>query len=375
MKIGIDASPLTNKQRTGIGRFLHRVLEVWSSLNLNDDIFLFSNKDIYLEFDLPLNWHIIKYKTLSSHAIWYQALYVSLPYCARKLQLDVFWGTNYTIPYNMGNIITYVSIYDLAAFLFPKAGAEATLRKMNHFTKDSVNKSYGVITISESTAVDIKNLFSIDRDKIYVNYIGGFEERKDKNHSAENVNPKLVFDDPFFLFIGTIEPRKNLTTVIKAFELYRKRNQKKVKLILAGKRGWNCNDIYYSAEHSEYSRDIIMPGFISNIDKEYLLSNSNCFLFPSLYEGFGIPILEAFEYRLPVITSNISSCPEVGGEAALYVEDLYNPNELTTCMELIMNMPLEERKKLNQKMETQLLKFCGTKLEEQLYAHITGRSK
>ena len=373
MRIGIDASPLRSTQRTGIGRFLHRVLEVWSRMETSDEIYLISHEKIILDFKLPRNWQLVSYKTAVSKGIWYQALYYYLPKYIRILKLDVFWGTNFTLPYFLGKTNGFVSIYDLATYKFPEVALKDTLKKMRKHTASSVKRANGIITISEATATDVRNIFGVAEDKILVNYIGGFTVEKRSWLTQEGVNPTLIFDAPYFLFIGTIEPRKNLNTVIEAFNIYKSRTSSNVKLILAGKRGWNCDSIYESVKQSPYVQDVIMPGFISNADKNYLLENAKVFLFPSLYEGFGIPILEAFEYRIPVITSKVSSCPEVGGDAAVYMDDLQDALELAEHMETLMNIGDEELAKMQERMHVQLSKFSGIDLEQQLYSYITKK--
>lgn len=371
MRIGIDASPLKSNQRTGIGRFLHRVLEVWSHMEFSDEIYLISHEKIILDFEPPQNWKLVSYQTFSPKGVWYQVLYYYLPKYIHIYKLDVFWGTNFTLPHFLGKTYGFVSIYDLATYKFPEVALKDTLKKIRKHTASSVKRASGIITISKSTAIDIRDIFKVKEDKIFVNYIGGFTVNKKSCHSYEGINPALILDVPYFLFIGTIEPRKNLTTVIEAFNIYKSRTASNAKLILAGKRGWNCDSIYESVEKSPYAQEIVMPGFISDADKAYLLENAKVFLFPSLYEGFGIPILEAFEYRIPVITSKVSSCPEIGGEAAVYIEDLQDALELAMLMENMMNISEKDLEAMTERMIVQLSKFSGINLERQLYSYIT----
>ena len=370
VKIGIDASPLGNEQRTGIGRCLHRILQVWSSLDTDDEIYLISHTGVSVDFKLPQNWHIIEYKLCTSHFAWYQVLYFYLPRIIKKYKLDIFWGTNYTLPFFLGRTKAFLSIYDLAIYRFPGIGAKSTQKKMNRFLPSSVKRANGIITISRATLEDIVDFFRVSETKIFVNYIGGFSTEEKYFKVSKNVDKRLIFSEPFCLFIGTIEPRKNLITLIKAFELYKEKSCSKIKLILAGKKGWNCSEIYRKVSESKYDQDIIMPGFISNEDKQYLLSNASTFIFPSLYEGFGIPILEAMEYRLPVITTRISSCPEVGGDAAYYLDDPNDSDTLATLIESVLNLTNQEKKELNIKMMNQLKKFGGTNLEMELYNYM-----
>ena len=144
---------------------------------------------------------------------------------------------------------------------------------------------------------------------------------------------------------------------MKAFEIYKEKTNSSMKLVLAGKKGWKCDSIYYAVEKSEYKNDIVMPGFISDEDKAYLLSNATAFVYPSLYEGFGIPILEAFAYDVPVITANVSSMPEVAGDAAFYIEEPFDANALSRLMINVSNISEEEKEILSDKMKKRLRMF------------------
>ena len=136
--------------------------------------------------------------------------------------------------------------------------------------------------------------------------------------------------------------------------------------MLAGGKGWKCENIYRAAETSRYRDRIIMPGYISDEEKRYLLSNAAVFAYPSLYEGFGIPVLEAFDNSLPVVTTNVSSLPEVGGDAAFYIDDPLNADALACQLEKALSLSEDERKNLEDKMRRQLSKFSWDKNAEEI---------
>jgi glycosyltransferase involved in cell wall biosynthesis len=153
-----------------------------------------------------------------------------------------------------------------------------------------------------------------------------------------NVAQKYHLPKRFILYFGTIEPRKNIVGLIKAFELLKEKNKdfKNACLVIAGGKGWLFRDIFEAAEKSKYAKQIIFTGFVSPEDKVYLYNLAELFVYPSFFEGFGFPPLEAMACGVPTITSNTSSLPEIAGEAALMI-DPYDVEELAWAMEEILS--------------------------------------
>lgn len=362
MRIGIDARLFTKQQYTGIARSVHEILKCWIEKYPEHEYYLFSRRPIYLEFELPSNWHIIDTPwIIDKGKLWTM---FQLPKLIRQLDLDVFWGTNYTLPRITSNKTKYyVTIYDLALFKFKDIGAKNNTVRVKLFSKNACKKANRIIAISEATADDIVDIFGISREKIVVSYCGGLPTGYEKldYDKSEDINSLLKFEEDYFLFISTIEPRKNIISIVKAFERFIEQTGSDMKLVLAGHKGWNCDDIYAAIKTSKYSERIILPGFISENDKAYLLNNATAFVYPSLYEGFGIPILEAFAYKIPVLTTNISSMPEVGGEAAWYIDDPLDVNALSELMVKASILSETDKQQLQEKMRSQLKKFSWEK--------------
>lgn len=367
IKIGLDATVFANEQYTGIPRSVYEIIKHWSTHYPDNEYFLISSVDVHIDFDLPDNWHIIR--TVSNHRIINKLTRVGkiwdlfiLPYIVHKYGLDVYWGTNYVLPLVKNKNTKYVvTIYDLALFKFDKINQVATTIKQKLLIKPTLANADTIVAISNATKNDIIELFGVKENKIEVSYCGKSDNKSKAKINKKEINQKLLFDDEYFLFISTIEPRKNLITIVKAFEKYLDKTKNNTKLVIAGKKGWNCDDIYETIENSKYRDSIIMPGFISNLDKQYLLENAKLFLYPSIYEGFGLPILEAFSYNLPVITANNSSLPEVGGDAAFYIEDTFNDDELSELMIKVYNLSQEEITNVIDKEKEQLNKFSWQK--------------
>lgn len=203
-----------------------------------------------------------------------------------------------------------------------------------------------IIAVSESTKNDLINLYQIKPEKIKVIYSG-----IGKQFQPAKVKNQYGLPEKFILYFGTIEPRKNLIGLIKAFQMIKKKNPD-LKLVLAGSKGWLYEDIFKTAKGD---KDIIFTGFIKEEDKPALYNLASVFVYPSFFEGFGFPPLEAMACGTPTIVSNNSSLPEVVGEAALMV-DSYNLDELAWLMNEVLN-DLKLREELKQRGLAQAKRF------------------
>ena len=361
MRIGINARMFEKKQLTGIARSVMEILRIWMKQCDENEYYLFSNNELSLEFTMPSNWHIVIQKcAVNKGIIWDE---FELPRLIKKYNIEVFWGTNFSLPPKVDGTKYYVTIYDLAAFKIKGVTERNNLIKLHLNVPRACKRADKIIAISKATARDIKDIFGIDEKKLEVSYCGGLSSDYafSRNYDITQINPILIFPEDYFLFIGTIEPRKNIITIVEAFETYLDNTSANTKLVLAGKIGWMCDNVLKKIKESKYSNNIILPGFISNSDKTYLLSNAKALVFPSLYEGFGIPILEAFAYGIPVLTSNISSMPEVGGEAAFYIDNATDSIAFADLMKQISEYKREDLDILKIKMHNQLKKFSWEK--------------
>lgn len=365
MKIGIDARPFSHDGFTGISRSIYEIIKVWSKKYSQHEFFLLSGKPIKLDIELPLNWHIIDSAwIINSSKLWAA---VRLPELIKKLDLDVYWGSNFVLPRKVSGTKYFVTVYDLALFKFKGIGSNTNTIRVKLFTKSACKKATKVIAISKATANDIIEIMKIPSENVVVSYCGGLSSNyisiPNDIYCSNNgsVNSMLKFKEDFFLFISTIEPRKNVYTIVKAYDQFRENTDSEMKLVLAGKKGWKCENVYEAIEQSKYKRDIILPGFISEDDKQYLLRKAKVFLYPSLYEGFGIPLLEAMEYNIPIITTNVSSLPEVGGNAVFYIDDPYDIDALCKMMQKASRLDGEEIEECICRMKKQKGKFSWEK--------------
>jgi len=216
-----------------------------------------------------------------------------------------------------------VTIHDLSYLYFPDEFLKKDLYQLKNWTEYALNNAIKIIAVSKTTKKDLIHEYTVPDEKISVIY-NGYENEPIINHQPQKVI------DPYFLFVGTLQPRKNLGTLITAFSLFHKTHPK-FKLILAGKKGWLYENIFKQVESVGLKDSVLLPGFVSEKEKDNLYRNATAFILPSLYEGFGIPLLEAMAHGCPVISSFSSSLPEIGGEACLYF-DPKNPDDLLEKM-------------------------------------------
>ena len=362
MKIGIDADMFINPNGTGIPNSVYKVLDYWKDKHPEHEYYLFAYKPITLFDKYPANWHVVDKWPIKVGRFWRM---FGMPFAIKKYGMDVFWGTNYFLPSRVSGTRYVLTIYDMALYLIDGIGERKNLSRMKRTLPKSIDNADKIISISQSTKEDIKRLFDVADEKIIVSYCG-VNNSEDGGIDYNKVRQDLKLDVPFFLFVSTIEPRKNIITIIRAFEEYLDRSDNGEMLVLAGQKGWNCDDIYSAIDNSRYKDRIVLPGYISSDEKKYLMSRATAFLFPSLYEGFGLPVLEAFKYNLPVITSNVSSLPEVAGDAAFYIEKTTDYHSLSIKMREVMELTENEKADLANRMTKQRKKFSWDKNAEEI---------
>ena len=332
MKIGIDASRAFEKERTGTEEYSYRLIKNFVMMDTSrHQIFLYARKNSLIDFDLPDNF---KLKIISSDKFWTQ---IGLASEMMMNKPDILFIPSYAVP-QIHPTKTIVTIHGLEYKYFPECYSlkERLMLELN--TRFSIKWASKIITPSESTKNDLIKFYKVDADKVKVIYHGTgsskYQAVSIKHQDKESLS---------ILFIGRLEKRKNLVNLIKAFEIFKnpssplpagqaglfQRGNSDIKLILAGKNGFGFAEIKKAIQDSPFQKDIILKNYISEKEKEELYKNSDLSILPSFYEGFGLPVLEAMSYGVPVICSNTSSLPEVVGDAAILID----PNNIKEIAE------------------------------------------
>lgn len=251
-----------------------------------------------------------------------------LPLDRTLADVDLYHGTNFVMP-PLRSTKGVVTIYDLI-MLFPDFGAPNYSRSE---LKRYIDRADVVIAISEHTKQDVIDFFQIPAQKLRVTLLAPDERfRIVTDHVlVEEAKRKFGIQGDYILYTGTLEPRKNVANLVRAFSLLK--NQEKIshRLVIAGKKGWLYEQLAAEARDLGIDRDVVFTGFVPDEDLPCLYNGASLFAFPSLYEGFGLPPLEAMACGCPVVTSNSSSLPEVVGDAGLMV-DPRSPEGLAEAM-------------------------------------------
>ena len=318
MLIGIDASRAFQKNRTGIEEYSFQVIKnLMNKLN-NHQVVLYVRRNQKLKVEsqkLPNNWSI---KVIKWPYLWTQ---VGLSLELFLHPVDVLFVPAHTVPI-IHPANTVVTVHGLEYEFCPKAYSFWERIYMRCVIKNSCKWAKKIIAVSENTKKDLIELYKVSGDKIEVIYEGydrNFEFRIsnfESNPNFQNFNLKIeskfkIQNSKFLLFIGRLEERKNICGVIDAFEILKEKYNIPHSLVLAGNPGYGWEKIRFKIFESRFKNDIKLKGFVNDSEKYNLLKNADVFLFPSFYEGFGLPILEAQSLGTPVVTSNVSSIPEV----------------------------------------------------------------
>lgn len=221
----------------------------------------------------------------------------------------------------------------------------------------SIKKAKKIITISNSSKNDIIKTYGVKANKIAVIYPGIRKiSVNERVLNMNELNKKFGIEGDYILFVGTLQPRKNISKLIEAFSKLKKQN---LKLVIVGKKGWLYEDILNAPAKFGISEKVKFLDFVNDEDLPSLYKNALCFVLPSLYEGFGLPVLEAMQYGCPVLTSNVSSLPEAGGDGAIYFDPQNADDIAQKIEEVISNKNLREE--MVKKGYNQVKKFSWKK--------------
>jgi len=253
-------------------------------------------------------------------------------YCWLK-KADIVFEPAHFGPFNLPSRIKRVTfIHDLTPIILPDFHTfnGSVLQKL--FLPRILKKTDLIICNSENTKHDLHKVYPFTKKKVEAIYLGISEFFK---HTSErDAQIKFDINKPYFLSVNTIEPRKNIETLLKAFHLYKAETESDNKLVLVGGKGWKNEDIYKAIENHNFKSDIILTGFVTNEELIQLYSHCKSFIYPSQYEGFGLPVLEAAFCNAPVIVANNSSLKEIAPHNEL-VFDTMSADDLSTKMKLI----------------------------------------
>lgn len=326
MIIGIDASRAFLKKRTGIEEYSYQVIKHLRTELTEQTVFLYVRKKISwqagrfvwvtppIDFDLPPNWQL---KALWAPRFWTQ---LRLSWEMLYAQPEVLFVPAHTVPF-IHPKRTIVTIHGLEYEFCPQAYSWYERWYMRISIRCSCRWAEMVVCVSENTKRDVMKSYGVSETKIRVVSEGYDNKTENLSPITCDVLPATDIQEvPYLLFIGRLEERKNILRIIEAFEILKRTYQISHELVLVGKPGYGYEKIRSKIHGLQSDIPIRELGYVSEEEKWRLLCKADIFVFPTLYEGFGIPVLEAQAAGTPVVTSNVSSLPEVAGDGAVYVD-------------------------------------------------------
>jgi len=338
MRVAIDGYEANVPQRLGSSQVAFELLKTFEKKDFkNEYTILLPSSPMD---DLPkmrVGW---KYRILRPKKLWTQIALPFALYTARPKPNLIFSPTHY-IP-RFSPVKRIVTIFDLSFLHFPEMFEKRDLWQLTNWTKYSLQNADHIITISNFSKQDIVSRYGVDKNKITVAYPGYDSEKfKVQNTKFEvgKVKKKYKTGDNYIIYIGTIQPRKNLVRLIEAFARITK-DITNLNLVITGKtkgegrEGWMYEDTLKVPKQLGIEDRIKFLGFVPQEDLPYLLTGARAFILPSLWEGFGIPVLEAMASGVPVLVSDVSSLPEVVGNAGLTF-DPYSVDQIEQALRIV----------------------------------------
>lgn len=317
MRIGVNARILINANLEGIHRYIYETTLEMAKTHPDDEFILFFDRKTNTDFGFPPNVKSVIVPWHARHPIlWIWWFEIMLPIYFWWYKIDVFYsGDGYlslrtTVP-------TVMVIHDLAYIHYPAHQDKKSLGFYEKYVPKYLQKASKIITVSAYVKGDLIHQFGLPSDKIEVatNAVSPPMDLSDKKlpHDID----QLILDKPYFLYVGAIHPRKNILKLIEGFHIFNKQNNEKYNLVLAGRLAWKTDEIRTAISSSDH---IIHVGIVTEETKYLLIRDAVALTYISVFEGFGIPVLEAMKMGTPVITSDVTSLPEVAGDAALLVD-------------------------------------------------------
>jgi glycosyltransferase involved in cell wall biosynthesis len=333
VRIGIDARKLHD---FGIGTYIRNLLRELARIDENSEYVLLCNPDdTGLAESLGQNFRTVPERS----ALYSIGVQISIPLAVRRERVDLFHAPHYVLPALVGSR-TVVTIHDCIHLMFPQylrhrrmgyAYARASLWTAAH-------KSDRIFTVSEQSKRDILRFFNVPAEKIVVtpNAIDDRFGIAPSDESVEQTRDRYQLDHPFILYAGNIRPHKNLERLIDAFQRVRASGHQELKLIIIGNEISRLQTLRRAVHKHQLHKHVRFHGYVPDKTLSVMYRLASVFVFPSLYEGFGLPPLEAMACGTPVVTSNVSSLPEVVGDAAVLV-DPYSPEAIAEGILSVLN--------------------------------------
>ncbi len=374
MKIAVNTRLLLKDNLEGIGYFVYETFRRITSQHQDHDFIFIFDRPVDPYFVFGKNVKTIVAGPPARHPLlWKYWFDYKIPGILRKEKADLFISCDGFCSLRT-RTPQLLMVHDLAFLHHPAFAKRSHYRYYKRYTPKFLQKASRIATVSEFSKSDIHNSYNTAMDKMDVVYSAAKESFRPLSFDQrQEVKNKYTNGKEFFLYTGAIHPRKNLINLLKAFSIFKKRLHSNIKLVLAGRLAWNYDSFLEDLKRYKYRDDVILTGYVQESDLLGITASAYAMVYPSLVEGFGVPVLEAMQSGIPVITSSSSAMQEIAQKAALYSD----PNDVNDIAEKMMFVYKDEnlRNELIQKGEQQARNYSWQKTSELLWETILRTGK
>jgi glycosyltransferase involved in cell wall biosynthesis len=339
MNIGIEATSAAAAQKAGVGYYTYHLIRAFtllrSSAHLYRLYFRQSVADLPHLFDLPpKRTSCLTPQVMNFPVLWAQ---LRLPFELWKHPQDVYFFPASVLPLGYIPAKSVITIHDVAFLFFPECFSPSLRRWLTVATEQGIQKARRIIAVSEATRQDLIAYYGIAPEKIVAIHYGVHEMFHPLDaHAITPIQQKYHVERPYILCVGTLQRRKNIPRLIQAFYLLKQKYHVPHKLVLIGQKYADLpeDEIFATIERLFLDEEVLWTGYVPEQDLPALMSGAEVFVLPSLYEGFGMPLLEAMACGVPVVCSNTSSLPEVVGDSGI----LFDPDSVESLVDTLMQV-------------------------------------
>lgn len=366
MRIAVNTRLLLQGKLEGIGWFTHQTLERMVRKHPEHEFIFFFDRPYDPSFIFAPNVTPVVIPPQARHPLlFYMWFEWGVPYMLRKYKADVFLSPDGYMSLST-KVPTCLVIHDLAFEHYPEHFVRSHKMYWRHYSPRFARKAARIATVSTYSKDDIVKHYGINADNIDVVYNGAHAEYRPLSwQEREDVKTKYADGCEYFVFAGALHPRKNIVNLLKAFIAFKKRQRSNMKLVIVGRYAWKYEEVIEMREEMPFKDDVKWVGYMHVDELSKVIGGAYALVYPSLFEGFGIPILEALKCEVPTIVSNTSAMPEVAGDAGLLV-DPTDVQDIAAKMEML-HKDETLRKKLIEASKEQVKKFSWDQSADRLW--------
>ena len=336
MRIGVNTRFLIKDKLEGLGRYSHEVISRMVKDHPEHEFVFFFDRDYSEEFIYADNVTPVKVFPPARHPfLWYLWFEWALPRAIKKYKIDYFFSPD-SFLMGQSSVKQHLVVHDLA-FEHVENGVGGLVQKYyKRFLPKYCKSAERIVTVSHFTKQDVVNQYGISPEIIDVAHNGASSTFAPVSESSKTeIKSKFTHGAEYFVFVGAMHPRKNISRLLQAFDQFKSQNESDFKLVLVGRKAWQNEEMEMVYEQMNHKQDVVFTGRLSDDDLASVIGSAYAMAYVPLFEGFGLPILESNQCGVPVICSNTSSMPEVGGDACVLV-DPYSVQSISEGMNCII---------------------------------------